>query len=57
MPLPGFLRLPSIRPISSHFTHFQYVTGTRPAVTLMLIPRVSGLLTFQVRAGPLNELS
>ena len=32
----------SIHPISSHFTHFLYVTGTLPAVALGVDPRVGG---------------
>ena len=35
--LGGF---PGTHPVSSHFTHFPYVTGTLPAVVLVLHPRI-----------------
>ena len=34
--------LPSTHPVSSHFAHFLYATGTLPAVALGLNPRVAG---------------
>ena len=34
--------LPGTCPISSHFTHFLYVTGTPPAAALVVVPRVCG---------------
>ena len=36
--------LPGTYPVSSHFTHSPYVTGTLPAVALVLNPRVGGLV-------------
>ena len=37
--------LSSTRPISSHFTHSLYTTGTLPAVALVAIPRLSGFVS------------
>ena len=39
MPLLG---LPGLCPVSSHFTHFPYATGTTPAAVLVVVPRVGG---------------
>ena len=41
---PFYPFLPIICPISSHFTHFLYVTGALPAVALVLCPRVGGFV-------------
>ena len=34
--------LPGTHFISSHFTHFSYVTGVPPAAVLVVVPRVGG---------------
>ena len=44
--------LPSTRPISSHFTHFPYVTGTFLAVALVVIPRVGRFAYVLSPCGP-----
>ena len=49
--------LPSTRPISSHFTHFPYVTGTLSAVALVQNPIVVGFAYVKDPAGPLNGVS
>ena len=39
--------LPGTHPVSSHLTHFPYVTGTPPAAVLVVVPRVGGFAYFQ----------
>ena len=49
--------LPDTHSISSHFTHFPYETGTFPAVTLFLNPKVGGFTDVLSWVGTLNGLS
>ena len=44
--------LPSSHPISSHFTHFLYATGTLPAIALVVNPRVGGFVCILRPCGP-----
>ena len=44
--------LPSSHPISSHFTHFLYATGTLPAIALVVNPRVGGFVCILSPCGP-----
>ena len=52
IPLPGFWLFAWHLPISGHFTYFLYVTGTLPAVALVLNPRVNGFTYILRPHGP-----
>ena len=52
MLLPGFWMFAQHSPISSHFTPLPYVTGTLPAVALLVNPRVGGFVYVLSLCGP-----
>ena len=55
VPLPGFRRLPSTRPVSSHFTHSLYVTGTLQLLPWWWIPKCVAFKTIQALEVKFSE--